>query len=266
MKGDLKTQSATASKKIESRILIRSCTNYKSLMSQPKRIRVRRQNATVTAQDEANTSNINTTVIDALHAKICAHPNPTIKLLRDKTVLQWLFGDCSFLGFVTGKAKTTRTKQLKELEDKWGRTTLKSRRPDLALDQQWTNNMGQHITEELFMLQGKEVSKPTKINHFQLDTETNAELGEAKAQTYFTSGTAAEKILGTPVKYSIVPKLTGKPLMIVCMANAEKLCREQFGLLGNTLEETKQQYIDLLKSWNIHYVGATDMLKEFLSS
>ena len=76
--------------------------------------------------------------------------DPRITLLRNKNVVQWLFCDLSFLG--SGK-----NKEMKVLEDIWGRKTMKLRRPDLKMDKQWTNLFGEYICEEIYFLYGKEV-------------------------------------------------------------------------------------------------------------
>ena len=167
-----------------------------------------------------------------LQEAIALNKNPNIQLLREKEVLQWLIGDLSFLPPIEKKNKTTDEGKLKVLEDLWGQDMLRSRRPDLKLDKQWTNKFGEHICEELYMLQGKVVSKPVKKQHFQPDSEVDDSILEAKAGTFFTSGTAGEKILGCPFKYAEIPDLYGKPLKIICMGGAEKICRENYGNLS----------------------------------
>ena len=80
-----------------------------------------------------------------------------IVLLRQKEVIQWLFGDLSFLPAIEKKNKTNDEAKYKILEDKWGQAMLKIRRPDLKLDKQWTNKFGEHICEEIYSLLGKVV-------------------------------------------------------------------------------------------------------------
>lgn len=190
-----------------------------------------------------------------------------IILLRNKEVIQWLFGDLSFLPPIEKKNKTTDEKKYKVLEDAWGQQTLKGRRADLTLDKQWTNKFGEHICEELLMVQGKEVSKPANKEHYQPDSEVDDAIWEAKAQTFYTSGTAGEKILGTPFKYAEVPDLYGKPLKILCMGGAEKICREQYGNLpGLKCSVQKKRVLDFYKSMALEYVGATDILKGLIVS
>ncbi len=198
--------------------------------------------------------------------KLTTVSDDRIVLLRNKDVLQWLFGDLSFLPPIEKKNKTQDTKKLKVLEDEWGRKMLKTRRPDLKLDKQWTNKFGEHLCEELLLLLGKTVSKPVKKDHYQPDLETEDGIWEAKAETFFTEGTAGEKILGCPFKYAEIPELYEKPLTILCMGGAEKACREQYGNLpGAKTSVQKKKFLEFFKENRIEYIGATDILKRFLS-
>jgi hypothetical protein len=203
--------------------------------------------------------------IQRLQEVIALNQNSDIQLLRKKEVLQWLTGDLSFLPPIEKKNKTTDEGKLKLLEDVWGQEMLRTRRPDLKLDKQWTNKFGEHICEELYMLQGKVVSKPVKKQHFQPDSEVDDSILEAKAGTFFTSGTAGEKILGCPFKYAEIPDLYGKPLKIVCMGGAEKICRESYGnLSGEKCSPQKKKFLDFFRENKIEYVGASDILRSLI--
>ena len=112
--------------------------------------------------------------------------DPKIVLLRQKEVVQWLFGDLSFLPAIEKKNKTSDEAKYNVLEDKWGRAMLKIRRSDLKLDKQWTNKFGEHICEEIYSLLCKVVSKPVKKQHYQPDSEVDDAIVEAKAGTFYT--------------------------------------------------------------------------------
>jgi hypothetical protein len=192
--------------------------------------------------------------------------NTKIVLLRQKEVVQWLFGDLSFLPPIEKKNKTADEAALKVLEDKWGQTMLKVRRPDLKLDKQWTNKFGEHLCEELYSLLGKTVSKPVKKEHYQPDSEVDDAIVEAKAGTFHTGGTAGEKILGCPFKYAEIPDLYGKPLKIVCMGGAEKVCRESYGNLpGSKCTPQKKRFLDFFRENRIEFIGASDILRSLSS-
>ena len=204
-------------------------------------------------------------LIEKVCKMIASNSAAGIVLLRQKQVIQWLFGDLSFLPEIQKKNKTTDEKIYKVLEDKWGQDMLRVRRPDLKLDKQWTNKFGEHLCEEIFTLIGKQVSKPVNKQHYQPDAEVDDAILEAKAQTFFTSGTAGEKILGSPFKYAEVPQLYGKPLKILCMGGAEKVCRESYGNLpGEKTSAQKQKILVCFREIGIEYIGATDILKSLV--
>ncbi len=177
-----------------------------------------------------------------------------IVLLKQKQVLQWIFDDKSFL-------PKTEKRNLKNVEDEWGKKMLKLKRPDLKLDGQWTNKFGEHIAEELYEILGKNPKSVIKMTNLMPDLETDDYIVEVKTQTYFTSGTAGEKILGTPFKYRNVPVLYKKPLLIMCIGGAEKMCKENYGILCKNKDERSSEFIDFYKSMGIEYIGITDILK-----
>jgi len=216
------------------------------------------------------TSSPNTDIIAKVVEHIARFSDPAIRLLRDPNVVQWLFGDLTFLPPIENTAgkKKDYDKELKNGEDTWGQEIMKQRRPDLKLDKQWTNKFGEHVCEEIYVLHGKVVIKPAKKEHYQPDLEVDDAIIEAKAQTFYTSGTAGEKILGVPFKYAEIPKLHGgKPLKIVCMGGAEQVCREGYGNLpGPKCSEEKKEFIEFYRAKRIEFVGATDLLLALISS
>ena len=203
--------------------------------------------------------------IDEILEVIKKNTDSRIILMREREVIMWLCGDLSFLPQINKKNKTTDDPKYKVLEDKWGQETLKKKRPDLKLDKQWTNKFGEHLVEEFNYILGKEVTKPVNKEHYQPDCEVDDAILEAKAQTFYTSGTAGEKILGCPFKYAEIPELYSKPLKIICMGGAERICREQYGNLpGAKCSPQKKKFLDFFKDNNIEYIGATDILKSLL--
>lgn len=197
--------------------------------------------------------------------KVCRYirkiSDKNIILLRNRCVIQWLFGDLSFLPKIKKKSVAYNKLKYKSNEDFWGRKILKKRRPDLKLDKQWTNKFGEHICEEIFALNSIKTTKPLIKNHYQPDAETNSAIIEVKTATYYTRGTASEKILGCPFKYAEVPELYSKPLQIMCIGGAEKLCREQYGNLdGKKCTLQKKRFLEFFRENKIEYIGATDML------
>lgn len=167
-----------------------------------------------------------------------------IVLLRNENVVKWIFGDTSF---IKGKKE----------EDEWGRGLL-------GVSQVWSGVLGEKIFKEFCLLQKHSVKRPKKIDKLQPDWETEDCIFEIKTQTYFTNGTAGEKILGAPLKYIKVPKLYNKPLKIVAIANAEKHCRKQYGIIDTT-DEDKQEAIEFYRKKNIEFVAFSEMFETFLT-
>jgi hypothetical protein len=201
-----------------------------------------------------------------VHDLIKSNTDKRIVLLRNIEVIMWMFGDLSFLPPIEKKNKTMDESKYKILEDKWGQNMLKTRRPDLKLDKQWTNKFGEHLCEELYILLGKEAYKPVKKEHYQPDYELDDAIVEVKTCTFYTRGTACEKILGCPFKYSEIPDLYSKPLKILCIGGAEKICREQYGnLVGVKCSEQKKKFLDFFKENRIEYIGATDIIISLVS-
>jgi hypothetical protein len=252
--------SAAATKAVPSRFNIKI-----SPPASPKQKAVQTNEMVEPVEPVESIDNINT-MIDKVHAFISTKDDERIVLLKNKEVIMWLFGDLSFLPSIVKKNKTTDKDKYKALEDKWGQDMLKTRRPDLTLDKQWTNKFGEHLCEEIYLLLGKEVSKPVKKEHYQPDSEVDDAIIEAKAGTFHTSGTAHEKILGCPFKYAEIPDLYSKPLKILCIGGAEQVCREQYGNLpGQKCSRQKKIFLDFFKENRIEYIGATDILKSLVS-
>jgi hypothetical protein len=188
-----------------------------------------------------------------------------VNLLKNKDVIQWLFEDMSFLPEIEKINKTKDNSKYKILEDRWGQNIMKELRPDLKLDKQWTNLFGEYICKEVYLLMNKIINKPTKKLNYQPDLEMDDSIIEVKTGTYYTSGTAGEKILGCAFKYAEIPNLYSKNLKIICIGGAEKMSREQYGnLKGDKCSTEKIEILDFLKKKRIEYVGITDILKSFI--
>jgi len=219
--------------------------------------------ARTTAASAANATEA--TIVDRLHALFASHSDPRIRLLRRRDVLQWLFGDMSFLPPIERKNKTQDILALKPLEDAWGQQVVREIRPDLRLEKQWTNLFGEYLCQEIQVALGKNPFIPVTKEGFHPDVETEDQMVEAKAGTYFTTGTAHEKIAGVFFKYADVPTLYGKPLLIVCLGGAERLARDQYGLLaGQKCTPQKQRILEFHRANGVEVVGATELLRQMI--
>jgi len=126
-------------------------------------------------------------MIDKVTKLISSTRDKRIVMLRNKEVIQWLVDDLSFLPSIEKtKNKSKDELRYKNLEDEWGRQVLKSRRPDLKLDKQWTNKFGEYIAEELYILNKTSVLKPVKKNNYQPDLETDSAIIEVKTDVHIS--------------------------------------------------------------------------------
>jgi hypothetical protein len=145
-------------------------------------------------------------------------------------------------------------------------------------ESQWTNQFGEIIAQELLSLyENTWANTPDIKEKLKPDLETTSFIVEVKTQTYYTPGTAGEKVLGTPFKYANVPNLYGKPLIILCIGGIDKLCRIQYGNLNNLqeyedmpvskkIDETQEKMLDFYKNFNITFKSASDMIRELLEN
>ena len=163
------------------------------------------------------------------------------------------------------KSKTAINKQLKICEDIWGRSVTKSLRTDLTLDKQWTTTFGETLAKALiYLCHGKSCFKPVKRECHQPDWETDDYIVEVKTGTFYTGGTAHEKIPGVFFKYVDCPGLYSKPLKILCIGGAEKASREKNGNLpGEKCGENQKKLLAVYKELQMECISATELLMEF---
>jgi len=183
------------------------------------------------------------------------------KLLKNIEVTYWLSNN---LTFITNQS--TKKSEYKKIEDIWGRSVMKTIRPDLKLDKQWTNLFGEYIVREYFENKDIDIKNALNINGYKPDFEIENYIIEVKTGSYFTDGTGHEKILGTPFKYCEIPILYNKPLLIICIGKAELLGKDKYGFLDGTILENsveKQSFINFFKEKNITYIGFSNLDKLF---
>lgn len=167
--------------------------------------------------------------------------NININYLHKPLVLEWLF------------AIPIKNEKI------WGQSLVNS------TTNQWTTKLGEGILQEILFLKKenpRRITRPLANSYGKKlvpDFETDLFLYENKCRTYSTTGTAGEKILGTPIKYCECFTIYNKPLIIVCMAYQEYEAIHHFRLfnpnplLKNILDFYKRDY-------NITFIKATDLV------
>jgi hypothetical protein len=190
---------------------------------------------------------------------VCAknQPKPSaIELLKQPLIHDWILCNKDFLlrDEDDFKTKTAKTAIMKPRENIWAWELFNEAVPwnKAYRKGMWSGDFAERIFREIV----PHGWVPQTVGGHQLDWEDEKFVYEVKTQFLWGGGTAQDKILGTPVKYSQIPKLTGKPIKIVCFAAAETLTRE---FLKDCPEMRDQ--LALWKSWNIEYVWGSDLIK-----
>ena len=121
----------------------------------------------------------------------------------------------------------------RKAEAEWNMKLMQGKRPDLFKKKNKQASkfgiFGEELLKEYYVLVGEFVTdKPERKNAHDLDLETITYMVEVKTGSYFTTGTAGEKMYGVPWKYADVPRLYGKPLRIVCIGGGGDSRRKKY--------------------------------------
>ena len=186
-------------------------------------------------------------------------------LLTNRQVIQWCYESLH---------------NTKEEERIWGNTIIRKycNADPNKLNPNWTTKLGEELVKEALIMLGEEniqtkvrieasLKGKYRVKSYEPDISSESSIYEVKTRNWKVSGTAGEKVLGVSKKYSEIPKLTGKPLFIVCVSYQEFECREKFAF-GNIFnpEECISSVKNILKEENknnIYYIPFTRIL-EFL--
>jgi len=146
----------------------------------------------------------------------------------------------------------------KQKERKWGNSVIGQ-----TNNGQWTTLLGEKLVYDILHLRGENPKKVEKKGGFEPDWETDNFIYEVKTSNWWVPGTAGEKVLGTWIKYQDIPKLYGKPLRIVCVANQEyELEYGKTPFFGENITKKTQQVLDLARSWDIEYMRFRDLIPD----
>lgn len=156
------------------------------------------------------------------------------------------------------RSETQTVAQIRESANKsekiWGNSMIGQ-----TFNNNWTTLLGEGIVHDTLCKRGEHPRKPDCRGGYQPDWETDNCIYEVKTRNWTTSGTAGEKVLGVPFKYSDVPLLYSKPLCIVCVAYQEwELTNGKTKVFGE-VSERKRRFLDLAESMGITYVKFSDL-------
>uniref|UniRef100_A0A6C0H6F4 Uncharacterized protein n=1 Tax=viral metagenome TaxID=1070528 RepID=A0A6C0H6F4_9ZZZZ len=168
--------------------------------------------------------------------------------------IDWCFPDSNFVKSLSPQSEKT-----------WGTSVIG------YTTNQWTTKLGETLLKETLEGLGESPRRIVKRQagengkHLIPDWETTNGLYECKARTYTTTGTAGEKVLGSPWKYSDCRELYNKPLYIVCMAYQQQEAEDDFKLFGSQ-SPIRQRLLEYYqREAGIQYIRFTDLLKRFTS-
>jgi len=156
-------------------------------------------------------------------------------LMSNQTVRSWLLGT---------------VKMSQSQENEWGRALVEPYRPKNSSAKAWSGVLGEQLIKEVY----PDGWTPKKLNGHVPDWETKDCVIEVKTQSWFTSGTAGEKILGVPVKYRNLPALYNKPLVIVCFGRAESIWFDM------KRDESLIRITDFWKAMDITYQRGSELI------
>ena len=198
---------------------------------------------------------MDTTIIDKIEVK---------EEIRE--VLKWTISPNTKLSIL----ETQNQKKLQEsnkIEKEWGNNKVNSifRKGFKKNISNWTTLLGEGIVKKIFEYNGKKIWKPKKINGYCPDWETEEEIIEVKTRNWTTPGTAGEKVLGVPFKYSDIPRLYNKKLIIVCVAYQEwELTHGKTKIFNEDVSIEKKIMLSMWKSLKIEYVKFSDLIKNLI--
>jgi hypothetical protein len=195
-----------------------------------------------------------TTTEENMQSKIINIVN-SLPLKNLKERVDWALTKPNSILKKEGETIKKQKEKLKNDEKNWGNLMIGQ-----VNNGQWTTLLGEHLVRDVLELRGENPRKPVAKGGFSPDWETDEFMYEVKTSNWWVEGTAGEKVLGTFIKYQSIPKLYGKPLKIICVANQEdELTNGKTKYFGEITKET-QQVLDLAKSWNIEYVKFSDLV------
>jgi hypothetical protein len=169
-----------------------------------------------------------------------------IQLLLNPDVIAWIYRDTNFLG----KGSPS---QLKRNEDAWGRELTKHP----SKKNQWSGPFGERLVAELYRLCGHPLQPGKKKNHLICDFHGDDYDLEIKTGTFYTSGTAHEKLLFAGAKYI---DAISKPLLIVLIGRSQKEGECQ-GLIGTKQTPSIRAIMDAYSIRRVRFIAFTELLE-----
>ena len=186
-------------------------------------------------------------------------------ILKDLRVYKWLCGDTTFL-----EGRTLKDREA--AESAWGEELKQLL--STPTDASWTGPVGEYIAVALLAVAGKTVHPKKRYYHYDptdkrtilSDGELDDYVLEVKSQTYYTTGTAGDKIPTAARKYAWVPRVSGKNVWVICLGKAEQIARTYRLFADHNAPEEDKAYQALDARFNIDYLAGTTLLTMAMSA
>lgn len=185
--------------------------------------------------------------------------NNKYKYLGNKELINYFLGNMDFKDLIEEKAFGTKIYQ----------DICKVKSPP----SNWSTKISEEFCKELlsYVFDTNVTNcKNDRELHIRLDLQSNQpdfkNFFEVKCRTYLTTGTAGEKILGTPKKYSKVYLKYKIPLYIILVGYQEKEAVDKFDLFNlNPMNKLHKNDIKLMNlyyhDFHINYIRSSDLIK-----
>jgi len=192
----------------------------------------------------------------------------SLNLLKNKEFIKWCYGWITKETLLTNWSSKV-LKPFSDIESLWWNKLIWQEK-----NKQWTTLLFEGAVKELLTeLWYKNVKNARSLKNsfskkkYNPDWECDDYVWEVKWRSWTTPWTAWEKILWTPLKYSEIPKLYWKPLIIITVWYQEWEAKNWFAC-GNLIhpeerwtEELRKMLI-LFNKLNIKYIWFTDLLNK----
>jgi hypothetical protein len=185
--------------------------------------------------------------------------NKNYKTLN-KDFLKWIFG--------------LDKKNNKKEEDEWGKKVL-FEKFNKKVKTNWSTLLTEEFMREfLSVVLNEKIPKTKSIiqnpygkKNFSPDIESEKYFFEIKARTYYTTGTAGEKCIGTSKKYNLIKRLTNKRIFIILLAQQEIEACDDFRLFNLTEKDNPEDYkfMELSYECGVSFIKFSELFQFYLS-
>ena len=193
-------------------------------------------------------------------------------IFEEPLLIDWVSNGHYFTKMIELSRKTVKSKnpfasRCKTLELKLA-SHISAKYLDLEIKtkKQWTTLFGETLVKYCIEIIDEEKAYHCKFidkdkKTLRPDWETSKNIYEVKTRNYYTPGTAGEKILGVPIKYSDAKEITGKNVKIVIVAYQEWEAINEFHIF-KTKSNNRTSILDFYKErLGITYVKFSDLFE-----